>query len=124
MLEIGIKTDSFQSIRDEKKTIEGRLAKPRFLTIAVGDEILVREDVWENGKPVGSRPNRLIITVTQLDQFSTFREMLEKLGFEKFRPEDSSLEQALETYRVFYTEAEEREYGVLAISFQLKNEAM
>lgn len=121
MIEIGIQTDSLLLIQAGLKTIEGRLAKPRFIALKPGDMVSVREDLVRDGKPAGSRPHVAWVVVTHVERFDSFREMLETLGYKKFRPHDASIDEALKTYRKFYTAAEEREHGVVAVSFFVRS---
>lgn len=120
MEEIGIESDSLAAILAGTKTIEGRLAKPRFVSLRVGDEISIREDLYENNEIVGSRAQVAIIVITSTRRFKSFRAMLGALGFENFRPDDESIEQALETYHRYYSASDEKKYGVIALSFRLK----
>lgn len=119
MEEIGIQSDSLSAILAEKKTIEGRLAKPRFMALRVGDRLSIREDVYRHGKIVSSRPAAATVVITKIDRFDSFREMLEQLGFEHFRPDDATLDHALQTYTRYYSQEDERKYGVLGLSFRL-----
>jgi len=120
MEEIGIQSDSLAHILAGQKTIEGRLAKPRFLKLRVGDELSIREDVYAHGKIVTSRQNAATIIITKIDRFDSFRDMLGELGFEYFRPSDQTLDRAIESYARYYSPEDERQYGVLGLSFRLK----
>lgn len=119
MEEIGIQSDSLVAILAEKKTIEGRLAKPRFMALRVGDKLSIREDVYRGGEIVHSRPSAAIVVITKIDRFDSFRAMLAQLGFEHFRPYDDTLDHAVETYARYYSREDEQTYGVLGISFRL-----
>lgn len=120
MEEIGIESDSLAAILAGTKTIEGRLAKPRFVSLRVGDEISIREDLYENNEIVGARANAATIVITDIHRFDSFQAMLEALGFEHFRPDDDSIDQALKTYHRYYDQRDENKYGVIALSFRLK----
>jgi ASC-1-like (ASCH) protein len=120
MKQIGIRSDSLGLILAGRKTIEGRLGTEKFLNFRVGDEISIREDIVENGHVISSRDDAAKIVITKIDRFATFRDMLEKLGFENFRPADKNLEAALETYRQLYSLEDEARYGTLALTFRLK----
>lgn len=120
MEETGIASDSLAAILAGTKTIEGRLAKPRFVSLRVGDEISIREDLYKNNEIVGTHADAATIIITDTHRFESFRGMLEALGFENFRPDDESIEQALETYRRYYSLSDEKKYGVIALSFRLK----
>lgn len=117
--EIGIKSSTLAEILAGRKTIESRLAKERFLSFKVGDEISLREDVWKNGEIVRSIPARARIVVTDIQRFETFRKLLETVGFENIMPAMANVDEALEAYKLYYSAEDERQYGVLAISFKL-----
>jgi ASC-1-like (ASCH) protein len=120
MKQMGIHSDSLRLIMAGEKTIEGRLGTEKFLSFLVDDEISIREDIVENGHVISSRDDVARIVITKIDRFATFRDMLEKLGFEKFRPADKNLEAALKTYRQLYSPEDEARYGTLALTFRLK----
>jgi ASC-1-like (ASCH) protein len=119
MQEIGIESAALEEILLGNKTIEGRLGKPKFLKLRVGDELNLREDIWEDNKITESIPNRAIIKITQLLYFETLIEMLESIDITKLIPTLNSPEDALAVYRKFYSEEDEEEYGVIAITFEL-----
>lgn len=101
------------------KTVEGRLGKPKFIKIRVGDEISLREDIWKDGAIVGSKPDRAVIKVKQLLYFESFEEMFSAVDFKSVIPLANSVEEAIAVYRQFYSEEDEFEYGVVAILFTL-----
>lgn len=117
--EIGIETDVLHSILAGEKTVEGRLARGRFLNFEPGDILRFREDVWRDGRIVRSIPDRGAAKVTQILRFDTFEEMLRFVGIESVLPRADDLESAVAVYRQFYTPEDEKEHGVLAIFFEL-----
>lgn len=119
MHEIGIESSILDDIRNERKTVEGRLGKPKFLKISKGDVIQIREDVWKNGAIKLSMTSGVSIKVTQVLYFETFSEMLEALNYKDVLPSALNIEDGIEIYRQFYSEADEREYGVVAIIFEV-----
>lgn len=119
MIEIGINSKILTQILDGSKTIEGRLAKGKFLTIRTGDLISIREDIYENGEIISSRESAAKIKVTEIEKFNSFNEMLVAKGFERIIPSANSLEEASDEYRRYYSSDDENEYGVLGISFQV-----
>ena len=119
MEEIGIESTLVESIRNGDKTIEARLGKPRFLKIKEGDSIHVREDFWYEGKILESLSHALEVKVTQILYFETFKEMLEAMDFQAAIPTATSVDDALKTYKQYYSSEDEREYGVVAFSFEL-----
>lgn len=80
MIEIGINSEILKQIIDGRKTIEGRLAKGKFLDIAIGDTLELREDVYVNGVITESRESAAKIEVTDVKKFGSFREMLAAEG--------------------------------------------
>lgn len=120
MHEIGIQTDSLEQIMAGKKTIEGRLATQRFLSIQVGDTISIREDIWRGGRIIDSRAKTATILITHIHRFPTFRDMLKLLGFEKFRPDVQTLPQAIEMFTRYYSRDDELRLGVVGLEFKLK----
>lgn len=119
MLVIGIESSVLDDVRSGRKTIEGRLGKPKFLKIKKGDVISLREDVWKDGQIAGSRTSDISIKVTQLLYFESFSEMLETVNYKAVLPAALNLEDGIEIYRQFYSVKEEEEYGVVAFLFEL-----
>lgn len=117
--EAGRESGLLQDILDGKKTVEGRLAKGKFLNFKPGDIVKLRKDMYENGELIASYEDQARSVVTKVERFDNFRQMLEAVGYEKTIPRAGSLEEALADYRKFYSEEDEAEYGVLAIHFRL-----
>lgn len=119
MQEIGIEKSLVTDILAGRKTIEGRLGKPKYIKMRVGDVLAIREDMYENGKIKTSSPDKVRVAITQLLYFETFEEMLNSLDFHRAIPDASSVRDALQTYHQYYQSSAEEEYGVVAITFKL-----
>lgn len=119
MEEIGINSTVLKEILAGEKTIETRLGKERFLNFKPGDEISIREDIWENGEIVRSIPARAKIIVTNVERFDTFRDMFDHLDYKKIIPAASNVDNAIEAYTLYYSAEDEKRLGVVAISFRL-----
>lgn len=119
MQEIGIETSLVADILTGRKTIEGRLGKPKYIKMRVGDVLAIREDIYENGVIKTSNPDKARVVITQLLYFETFEEMLHSLDFRRAIPSAASIRDALQTYRLYYSIPDEEEYGVVAITFKL-----
>ena len=117
MQEIGIDSTLVEEIKSGNKYIEARLGKPRFLKIAEGDILSVREDLWLNGKIIDSFSNSLRIKVTQVLYFETFNEMVNTVDYKAAVPSAKSAKQALKKYKEFYSSKDEVELGVVALFF-------
>lgn len=119
MQEIGIESSLLSEILAGNKTIELRLGKPKFIKLRVGDQLSLREDVWEDKQIAESVPDQAMITITQLLYFEHFQEALSFIDFQAVIPAAKSKEEALAVYRKFYTLEDEDEFGVVAITFSL-----
>jgi ASC-1-like (ASCH) protein len=119
LTEIGIESSILQDILRGTKTVEGRLGKPKFLKIRKGDILSIREDFWQDGAIARSISNRAFIRVTQKLYFISFEEMLSSVGIAAVLPAATDMTDALRAWRQFYSEADEQEYGVVALMFEL-----
>lgn len=119
MQEIGIDSTLVEEIKNGNKYIEARLGKPRFLKIAEGDILSIREDLWLNGKIIDSFSDSIKIRVTQVLYFETFNEMLNAVDYKAAVPGAKSIKQALEKYEEFYSSEDEARFGVVALFFEL-----
>ena len=117
--EAGQEKSYLNDIISGKKTVEGRLARGKFLNFKVGDFIKLREDIYEDDVEVATIPNRLTTKITAIECFSTFYEMLSKIGYKNLLPRASSLEEAVAQYHKYYPLSEESKFGVIAIYFKI-----
>lgn len=118
MNEIGIESTMVEAIKNGKKTMEVRLAKPRFLLIQEGDVLSVREDFYYEGDVLDSLSNALAIKVTQILYFESFKELFEAINFMAVLPDAKTVEEATATYRRFYTLEDELAFGVAVFSIE------
>lgn len=118
-MEIGINSEILAQILDGRKTVEGRLAKGKFLTIKPGDIISIREDIYHDGAIKESHNSAASLRVHDVKKFHTFKEMLKEYGYLSAIPSAKNLEDACEEYQLYYSPADEKAYGVLGISFNL-----
>jgi ASC-1-like (ASCH) protein len=118
MNEIGIESTLVEAIKNGDKTIEIRLAKPRFLHIQEDDILSIREDFYYEGAVLESLSHALEVKVTQVLYFETFKELFEAINYESVLPSATSVDDAIKKYREFYSAEEEREFGVVAFSIE------
>ncbi len=119
MQALGIELSLVQAILDGTKTIEGVPGTPPFLKVRVGDTLSIREDVYKEGELTVSHEHAAQVRVAQLLYFETFAEMMETLGYQSAIPYATSIETALKVYRGLYAAEQEKEWGVVAIRFEL-----
>jgi ASC-1-like (ASCH) protein len=118
----GRSTEYMNGILAENKTVEGRLNRGKFSQYQPGDLVYLREDVPLPGGTVREIPNRALIKITIVDSFPTFERMLSLTRLELVLPRAKSIADGEAIYRAIYPAAEEAEYGVLAIHFELLQE--
>ncbi|BBN00513.1 hypothetical protein MPTK1_1g29750 [Marchantia polymorpha subsp. ruderalis] len=94
----------FSQLIDGMKTVEGRCASGEYSKIQVGDFLLVNQS--------------LLLIVKDVKRYSTFEEMLEIEGLSSVLPEVTTIKEGVQVYRKFYSEAREKEAGVVGIHVQ------
>nr|KJB29831.1 hypothetical protein B456_005G126300 [Gossypium raimondii] len=99
--ELHVQEPFFSMSRDGFKTIEGWCAVGKYNNIEPGSMILLNKC--------------LVLEVQDVRHYATFSKMLEAESISQVLPGVKSTEEGLQTYRKFYTEEEERSYGVIAI---------
>ena len=119
MQEIGIESSVLNEIIEGRKTIEGRLGKPKFLRLHEGERLSLREDIWKDGEITQSFPGMAKIEIIQVLYFESFAEMFESIDCKQVIPTAKNVREALEVYRRFYATEDETEYGVVAFEFTL-----
>ncbi|HDH45360.1 MAG TPA: ASCH domain-containing protein [Thermococcus sp.] len=102
--QMGLKEEYLDLIRDGKKKVEGRLYDEKRRQINPGDTI-----VFEG---------KLKVRVKSIRKYPSFKEMLEREGIERVLPGVHNIEEGVRIYRQFYTEEEEKKYGVVAIEIE------
>ena len=65
------------------------------------------------------KPRKIMTHITGKTEYKTFKEYLETEGLDKCLPGMPSIEHGLSVYFKYYTKADEAEYGVVAIKFEL-----
>jgi ASC-1-like (ASCH) protein len=119
MHEFGIDESYVKSIIAGDKTIEVRLGKPKFLSMHTGDTVSVRMDIYKDGKLADSIHGAAQIRITQILYFETFTELLEAVDHTAVIPSAQTPEEALEAIRAFYSQADEKEFGVVAFMLEV-----
>ena len=101
---ITIKQPWFDLIKNNKKTIEGRLDKGMFANLKKGDDI-----TFVNGN------EKLNIKVSNIRKYKSFMEMIEVEGLDNILPTIKSVKEGAEIYNKYYPEKDQEKFGVLAI---------
>lgn len=101
---------AFNLILENKKLVEGRLFKNSFKKIKVNDTICFFNNQLKK---------EIIIKVTYLNNYLSFKKMLESESINRVTPLAKNLDDALDIYKKFYTKKDEERFGVLAIGLNL-----
>lgn len=100
----------FTEIKEGRKTIEGRKNKGRFASMKVGEIIkFYNED------------ESFCCMIKNIKMYDSFREMLECEGLSKCLPIVNNINDGVNVYYQYYTEEDEKMYGVLGIEMELIN---
>lgn len=118
MSEIGIESTLVEAIKNGDKTIEIRLAKPRFLLIQEDDILSIREDFYFEGDVLESLSHALEVKVTQVVYFESLQETFDAINYESALPTATSIDDAIKIYRQFYSVEDEKEFGIAAFSIE------
>lgn len=98
----------FSHIKSGKKKVEGRLNKSWVSTLQKIDRI-----IWADAD------SQFSTIVEDLKHYGSFKEMLEKEGIQNVLPGIDTIEDGVQIYRKFYSEADEKKFGVIGIHLKL-----
>ena len=100
-----VRSEFFDYLIKGVKKVEGRLYDGKRRKIRSGDYIRLRDELNREA----------FFLVKDILIFKSFQEMFNTLNFSLFIPNAKSIEDAIRVYRTFYSEEEEKRYGVCAI---------
>jgi len=100
----------FSLLASEKKTIDGRLKKGKYGEIKPGDNIVVYSS---------DEKNFLKTKVLAVRYYDNFSDMIKAEGVEKILPGIKNIETAIATYRKYYSEEDEKKFGVVALEIEI-----
>lgn len=100
----------FTFLKNGQKTIEGRIKKGWYRFVKSGDHIIVYNE----------EENDLVeVLVKGVRTYSSIQEMLEQEPIKKLLPDIKTIDEGIEVYKRFYTEEQQREFGVVAIEVEI-----
>lgn len=108
--EMKLNPSPFDMIRKGEKTIEGRLNDEKRQQIQIGDQIIF--------KKLPKLTEELLVKVTKLFKYPTFRAMFEELPSEAFGAPGWTVDELVEAFYKYYTLDEEVKYGVVGIEIE------
>ena len=102
----------FNKISSSKKTVELRLYDEKRRNINIGDRIVFSNSDEEDKK--------IAVTVKALYRYASFKELFEEIPIEKCgNSSDMTIDEVVEGLRTYYSEEEEKQYGVLGIKIEI-----
>jgi len=104
-ISINVQEPYYSFIINGQKTVEGRLNKGKFASIQKGDNLILA-------------PENIEFEVVEKNIYKTFKEMIESEGVRNVIPDITDIEEATNVYYKFYTEEQEKEFGVAAIKIK------
>ena len=107
---MGLYGEYFQSIIDGKKKVEVRLNDEKRREIQVGDYIEFVK--------VPEQDETLIVKVSELRSFDTFKEMYQTIPFHEFDCEGWTMDEMIHGTYEIYTPDQEKQWGALAITIK------
>ena len=108
---INVSEPWFTLIKLGLKTIEGRKNKGIFKDMKIGEII-----EWTNNEFT----TRCVLTkIIKKTKYNTFKEYLETEGLDKCLPGIDNIKDGLSIYFKYFTEKDEKEFGVLALELEL-----
>lgn len=110
-VEINVSQPWFRHIKNGAKTVEGRLDKGKFHAMKPGTVLVIRSS--NSGKTA------TVAVVTKVNKYQTFEQYLSREGLNSTLPGVTTIEQGVAVYRQFYSEEDERQFGIAAIHIVL-----
>lgn len=106
--EITVKEPWYTMIEKREKTIEGRLYKGRYTDLKIGDKIVVLPE---------KASSFIMRTVVRLHVYDSFSSLLQ-CHLNQTLPGVKDVASGVEVYRQFFTQDDERKYGVVGIEIE------
>lgn len=101
----------FSLIATGLKTVEGRINKGKFAALSVGDIITFNNDDFKH--------REISIKVNRITKYKDFKSYLQTETLTHTVPGQPTIEHGLEVYYKYYTVEQEREFGIIAIGFDV-----
>ena len=102
----------FESIKKGRKKVEVRLNDEKRRKVKVGDLIEFIS--------VPNQDESLTVRVSELRTYNTFEEMYQDIPFKDFDCDDWTMDEMIKGTYDIYTPEQEKEWGTLAITIEIK----
>lgn len=101
----------FSLIATGLKTVEGRINKGKFASLAIGDIITFYNDDFNH--------REISVKVTRKTSYPDFKTYLESETLAHTVPGQPTIEHGLSVYYKYYTKEQEQEHGIIAIGIEV-----
>src|SRR5690606_20622298 len=108
-LTLSVRQTYYDAIARGAKTIEGRLAKAKYLELKPGDTVTFSND---------DNTTSLTKTVKAVHSYPTFDDAFKEQNFKRAIPDANTVEDAIRVYESFYPQLVQREHGVVFIELE------
>ncbi len=99
----------FTFLKNGQKTIEGRVKKGWYRFVKPGDHIIVYNE---------DESDSVEVLVRDVRSYTSIQDMLEHEPLKKLLPDAETIERGIEVYKRFYTDEQQRNFGVIAIEVE------
>lgn len=118
--ESGRESTLLDEIISGRKTIEGRLNRGKFSQYSPGHMVRLRRDTRDSsGVLCNGDEMTTVVKVLAIRHYSSFRSMVQAEGYTRVIPTAANEDVAIHEYDKYYTHAEQKRYGVLAIEIEV-----
>ena len=111
MQQIEVSEPWFSCIKNGTKTVEGRKATPKWLSLRPGQRVLVANS--------GDLQDTFYIDIVRLQRYDTLSEMFDREGLHNVLPGIGSNNEGEQVYLDFWSQSEIDEYGMVGIKVQV-----
>lgn len=110
-MQVHLHPDIFEIVLKGKKTVEARVNDEKRRKLKIGDTLVFLK------RPLEDEVIRA--EVTNLEYYGNFKEMVEHYDISNLYLEDFTKQEYLDTLARFYTDEDQKIWGVVAISFKI-----
>lgn len=99
----------FTFVKNGQKTIEGRINKGEYRFVKPGDHIVVFNN---------EETDSVEVIVKDVRHYYSIKNMLDNEPLGKLLPNARTIDQAMDIYKQFYTDEQQKEFGVVAVEVE------
>ena len=113
-MQVHLHPDIFEIVLNGKKNVEARVNDEKRRKLKVGDTLVFLKRPLED--------EIIKAKVTKLEYYPNFKELVKNYDIERLYLKEFTKSEYLDALATFYTDEEQEQYGVVAISFKIIKE--